>query len=197
VAILTWWSVNAFIPTVAAGLATKWAANQHLAADAVRQLGEEWKRTATNRFNLGGLIGTFLAIPIAKQYGRRALFLVYFLVAGLSILTTFGLDLAPAERLWGYFFIGLSVQGVFGCFTFFLPELFPTRLRATGSGFCYNAGRFVAALGPFLVGSIAALGANAEDQAVRVLFWVGIIPLLGILVLPWVVETKGRPLADQ
>ena len=54
-----------------------------------------------------------------------------------------------------YFFIGLTVFGVFGSFTFYLPELFPTRLRSTGAGFCYNIGRFVAAGGVFAVGAIA------------------------------------------
>ena len=60
-----------------------------------------------------------------------------------------------------YFFIGLTVFGVFGSFTYYLPELFPTRLRGTGAGFCYNVGRFIAAAGPFLVGTIAARGANS------------------------------------
>ena len=197
VAVLTWWSVNAFIPTVATGLAAKWASTRHLTPDALRFLGEEWKKLATNRFNLGGLIGIFLAIPIAKSFGRRILFFLYFSVAAISILTTFGVDLTPPARLWGYFFIGLSVQGVFSGFTFFLPELFPTRLRGTGSGFCYNSGRFVAAIGPFLVGSISALGANAEDEAVRVLFWVGLAPLIGLLVLPWVSHARNQQLAEE
>src|SRR3546814_7095750 len=55
-------------------------------------------------------------------------------------------------RLYSYFLIGLSVFGVFGSFTYYLPELFPTRLRATGAGFCYNIGRVIAAVGPFMVG---------------------------------------------
>ena len=95
-----------------------------------------------------------------------------------------------------YGFIGLTVFGVFGSFTYYLPELFPTRLRGTGAGFCYNVGRLVAAFGPLLVGGIAALGANALESALRALFWVGVVPLVGLLFLPWVIETKGRTLAD-
>ena len=86
--------------------------------------------------------------------------------------------------------------GIFGSFTFYLPELFPTRLRGTGSGFTYNIGRLVAAFGPFLVGSIAASGANALDSAIRVLFWVGVVPLVGVLMLPLVIETKEKVLED-
>jgi hypothetical protein len=88
------------------------------------------------------------------------------------------------------------VFGVFGSFTYYLPELFPTRLRGTGAGFTYNIGRLIAAGGPFLVGSIAAAGANALDSALNVLFWVGFVPIIGLLLMPLVIETKGRTLAD-
>jgi MFS family permease len=109
---------------------------------------------------------------------------------------TFGLNLPPYDRLYGYFFIGLTVFGVFGSFTYYLPELFPTRLRATGSGFCYNSGRIVAAIGPFIVGSVSAMGIDALATAMRMLFWVGAVPLAGLLLMPWVVETRHRVLTD-
>lgn len=96
-----------------------------------------------------------------------------------------------------YFLIGLTAFGVLGSFTYYLPELFPARLRATGSGFCYNVGRVLAAVGPFLVGTIASQGANSLTSAFQVLFYVGFVPLLGLLLLPWVVETKGRALAIE
>ena len=63
-----------------------------------------------------------------------------------------------------YFLIGLTVFGVFGSFTYYLPELFPTRLRGTGAGFCYNVGRVIAAAGPFLVGTIAAAAARTRSR---------------------------------
>jgi hypothetical protein len=94
-----------------------------------------------------------------------------------------------------YFFIGLTVFGVFGSFTYYLPELFPTRLRGTGAGFCYNVGRIVAAFGPFVVGTVASRGADALGTALRLLFWVGLVPLAGVLLTPLAVETKGRELA--
>ena len=76
------------------------------------------------------------------------------------------------------------------------PLLFPTRLRGTGAGFTYNIGRLIAAFGPFLVGSIAARGANALDSAMNVLFWVGAVPIIGIFLLPLVIETRGKELMD-
>jgi MFS family permease len=193
VALLTWWSCNAFIPVVSSGLAREAAEARGLDAGATRLLIEQWKTHATAWFNLGGLAGTLLTIPVAKRLGRRTMFATYFVASAGSIFATFGLELAPEVRLALYFAIGLSVFGVFGSFTYYLPELFPTRVRGTGAGFCYNVGRVIAAAGPFAVGAIAARGATAT---VDVLFWVGLIPLAGLAFMPWVVETRGKPLPD-
>ena len=192
VALLTWWSCNAFIPVVSGGLARTAAEARGLDAAATLVLVEHWKTLATSWFNLGGLIGTLLTIPAAKLLGRKAMFTLYWMASAAALFATFGLDLEPETRLYLYFAIWLTVFGVFGSFTYYLPELFPTRLRGTGSGFCYNIGRVVAAVGPFLVGSIAARGSSA---AVDVLFYVGFVPLAGLLFMPWVVETRGRVLA--
>jgi MFS family permease len=193
VALITWWSCNAFIPVVASGLARTHAESQGLDKAATLALIQHWKTLATVWFNLGGLLGTLLTIPASKIYGRKKMFAMYWVVSALAIMLTFGVDWPGTVRLYLYFFIGLSVFGVFGSFTYYLPELFPTRLRGTGAGFCYNIGRVIAAGGPFLVGMIAARGTGTT---LSVLFWVGLVPLLGLLFMPWVVETRGRPLAD-
>lgn len=193
IALLTWWSCNAFIPTVAAGLGRANAESLGLDAAATRAMVEHWKTLAATYFNLGGLIGTLLTIPASKYLGRKAMFSIYWAVSAAAVLATFGLDLAPQWRLYGYFVIGLSVFGVFGSFTYYLPELFPTRLRSTGAGFCYNIGRVLASVGPFMVGAVASRGA---DTVIGVLFWIGVVPLVGLMFMPWVIETRGRPLAD-
>ncbi len=194
VALVTWWSCNAFLPTVSAGLAAQAAAG--LSRVDATALSESWKATAANAFNLGGLIGTLLTIPASKLLGRRPMFAIYFLLSGVSVLAAFGLPLDPRTRLYMFFPVGLTVFGVFGAFTYYLPELYPTRLRGTGAGFCYNTGRLIAAIGPFIVGSIAARGSAALSSALYVLFFVGFAPLAGLLLMPWVVETKHQVLAD-
>jgi MFS family permease len=195
VALITWWTVNAFIQTVSVGMAEASAAAQRLDRAATLALRVEWLNIATDAFNFGGLLGTLLTIPIAKKMGRRRMFGIYFGLSAIAVMATFGFDLAPVTRLYMYFFIGLTVFGVFGSFTYYLPELFPTRLRGTGAGFCYNVGRFIAAGGPFLVGTITSRGADALASAMHVLFFVGVVPVIGVLLLPLVVETKGRQLA--
>jgi MFS family permease len=194
IALLMWWSCNAFSSTIASGLASIDGAA--LEKTALQVLKEQYKATASNWFDLGGLLGTLLTVPIAKNLGRRAMFALYFAASGAAILLAFGLDLSSAARLAMYFPIGLTVFGVFGSFTYYLPELYPTRLRATGSGFCYNAGRLIAAAGPIGVGKIASMGADALATASKVLFFVGFVPLVGLLLLPFVVETRDKALDD-
>ncbi len=180
VTLLTWWATNAFLPFVAAHLAGQ------ADADAVLRL----RSRATLLFTLGGFLGTLATIPLARL-GRRPLFAIYLGGAALSIWVTFGLDWSPATRIALLFMNGLTVFGVVGAFSFYLPELFPTRLRGTGSGFCFNTGRYLAAAGPYLVGS--ALGAAPTPMdAIR---WVALVPLAGLCLVPFIVETapaRGR-----
>ena len=197
--LLTWWAVNAFVPLLGGLLAT-----EHLqgtgpapAAEEARRIIESWKAQASNAFNLGGLVGAFAAIPLAKRLGRRPMFIAYFGWSALALFATFGLALPPQARLALLFVVGLGVYGVFSAFTFYLPELFPTRLRGLASGFCYNIGRVVAASGPFAVGLVAASAGGSSGVIVDALFWVGAFPLLAALAARWlVVETRGRPLPE-
>ena len=196
VALLTWWSCNAFIPVVVANLAQIEAVQLGLDKTATSIPIESWKTQATTIFNVGGFIGTLLTIPLAKRLGRKPMFVIYLGFSALSLLATFGLDLAPQLRIYMYFFIGLTVFGIFGSFTFYLPELFPTRLRATGAGFTYNIGRVIAAGGPFFVGSVAAAGSGDPSVVLNTLFFVGFVPIIGLLGMRWVIETRGRTMPD-
>lgn len=196
VVLVTWWSCNAFLPLVAKELAAATAREQALDPVAAQRLGESWKALATNLFNLGGLIGVLLTVPVAKRFGRRPMYFVFFLASGLSMVATFGLPMPDHTRLYLFFLVGLTLFGVFGSFTYYLPELFPTRMRSTGAGFCYNSGRVLAAVGPFLVGGIAARGTEALPSALHVLTWLGLVPLAGLLLMPFVVETRDLELQD-
>jgi len=193
IALIGWWSCNAFIPTIAAGLAQSHAQSLGLDRAATLALVEGWKTQALIGFNLGGLAGTLITIPVAKHLGRRPMFALYFAMSAVAIYATFGIDWPAQTRLLLCFFVGLSVFGVFGSFTFYLPELFPTRLRGAGSGFRYNVGRVFAAAGPFIVGAIAARGL---DQALTAIAWVAVVPALGLLLIPFVIETRGKVLVD-
>ncbi|MEA3182974.1 MAG: hypothetical protein QOI59_6497 [Gammaproteobacteria bacterium] len=194
-AVVSWWACNAFVPLLGSTLAGEHAAHLGLSADASRLLAETWKARASNAFNIGGLLGSFAAIALSRALSRRSMFVTYFLFSAAMLFATFGLDLAPPTRLTMLFFVGAGVYGVFGTFPFYLPELFPARLRATGSGFCYNIGRLIASGGPLFVGMISARAGGSSAVLSGTLLWVGVIPLLAALGAKYfIVETRGRPL---
>jgi MFS family permease len=195
VIVVTWWACNAFVPLLGSTLALEHAAQVGLAPDASRLLAETWKARGSNAFNLGGLLGSFAAIALARFMGRRPMFVVYFLYSALMLFVTFGFDLAPATRLVMLFLVGVGVYGAFGPVPFYLPELFPVRLRATGAGFCYNIGRVIAAAGPLFVGMISARAGGSSAVLGDTLLWVGIVPLVAALTARFfIVETRGQAL---
>ena len=195
IAVLTWWACNAFIPLLGRTLAAEHAVRAGLLPAAATQLAAAWQAQASNAFNLGGLLGAFAAVPLAKRLGRRPMFIAYFLFSAIAIFITFGLELAPQTRLAMLSMVGAGVYGIFGAFTFYLPELFPARLRATGAGFCYNIGRLLAAGGPFVIGLVSSMAGGSSAALMRVLFWVALVPLAAALAAPLViVESRGRAL---
>jgi len=186
-ALLGWWTLSAFMPILAGQLASQQARSLGLGPEDAARLAADWKLKATACFSVGGFIGTMVTVPFANQLGRKSMFQLYFLGSALAIAATYGLGLSPETRIYMQGLIGLTVFGVFGSFTYYLPELFPTRLRATGSGFCYNIGRVITAFGPMLVARVASGGLESVQ---RVLFWVFLVPVFGLLAQPWVLETR-------
>jgi MFS family permease len=186
VALITWWSCSAFIPAVSSLL----AADTHPDPAALAKLKTHFQTIGSSAFNVGGLLGTLFTVPIATRLGRRPMFLIYYLASAAAVFFTFAPGIDPMTRLYMMGLVGLTVFGVFGSFTFYLPELFPMRLRGTGSGFCYNVGRIATAFFPFLIGMLTRAGASP----LVVIRWVSIVPAIGVLlVLVGVAEeTKGR-----
>jgi MFS family permease len=195
VAVLTFWACTSFIPLLGATLAQDHGTRLALAPDAARALVARWQAHAANAFNLGGLAGALLAIPLARWLPRRAMITAYFLFAAGALAVTFGTTLAPLTRLTLLFAVGAGVFGIFGTLTFYLPELFPARLRATGSGLCYNIGRVLAAAGPYAVGYLSARAGGSSAAIIHILLWCALVPLLAAVLAPLLIlETRHRPL---
>jgi MFS family permease len=103
------------------------------------------------------ITGNFVAGALAKWLSyRRAIACIcvgYF----LAMAVTYARPQPPAVLYVGVAVIGLG-QGVFALFTMYLPSLFPTLLRTTGAGFCYNIGRIAAGLGTVFFGLFSHVG---------------------------------------
>ena len=101
------------------------------------------------------------------------------------------------DLYWMLPLMGFGQLGVFGVFAVYLPELFPTSLRSTGTSFCYNVGRFVAALGPFTLSKLTARYGGDMEAFRTAGLSVSLVLLVGIAVLPMLPETKDQPLPEE
>jgi MFS family permease len=177
VTLLTWWAMSAFLPFVVT----------HGRAHEPPALRHAMVARANFWFTLGGFFGTVATIAVAR-FGRRRMFALYLLGGAVAIWTTFGVQWPGEIRSMLLFVCGAMTFGIVGAFSFYFPELFPTRLRGTGSGFCFNTGRYLAAAGPFVVGRALGLPGDPAD----VIKWVALVPFLGFALTPFVVETHER-----
>lgn len=134
---------------------------------------------------------------LAQERGRRIAFGLALLLSFATTVLVFRFMRTTTDMYWMLPLMGFGQLSVFGVMAVYLPELFPTHLRSTGTSFCYNVGRIVAATAPFTVGQLTArLGGNVAAFRTAGL-WVSLALLAGIVVLPLLEETRGRPLPDQ
>ena len=106
---------------------------------------------------VSSIVGNFLAGGIARRLGYRrtiaAMYVLYYLV----MLYAYSVPRGHEVLLGCFVLIGIA-QGAFGLYTMYLPPLFPTLLRTTGAGFCYNIGRLAAAAGTVFFGLFSQVG---------------------------------------
>ena len=106
---------------------------------------------------LTSIAGNFLAGAIARVLGYRKTISLMCIAYFLSMFWTYHVPRSHLDQFWWLAAMGIS-QGLFALFTMYLPPLFPTLLRTTGSGFCYNIGRLAAAGGTVFFGLFAQVG---------------------------------------
>src|SRR5574341_939163 len=147
---------------------------------------------AVMALNLGALAGYLSFGPLADRFGRRPVFPLMCLGSLVFVPITFLTPHSYGKVLLLLPLLGFFNNGIFSGFPIYLPELYPTRLRATGAGFCFNAGRVLASASPFLTGwLVTSLGTFGRAAST-----VALIYLVGLTVLLFAPETRGKPLPD-
>jgi MFS family permease len=133
---------------------------------------------------VGSVVGNFFAGWLAKRFGyRRA---ISGLLATYAVVMLLAYSRQPTWEALRYWLLAIGVcQGVFGLFTMCLPPLFPTLLRTTGAGFCYNFGRIVSAAGVVFFGLFTTVG-----DVRSALFYAGFLFVPAALAALWLPEEK-------
>jgi MFS family permease len=179
----------------AIGLASFWSthvAGRELAGSlATAGDREQWANVGFLCTTLGGGLGLLSFAPITYWTNRRTAFWVYHVGALIAVPLTFQFVRSYAVALVVLPIFGFLTLGMHAGYAIYFPELFPTRLRGTGAGFCFNVGRLLAA--PMLYLS-ASLKRDWELRAA--VSWLSLLFLLGIVLIYFLPETKDRPLPE-
>lgn len=161
----------------------------------IRELQETIDKTrsrGTLLQDVGSLLGMFAFTFAAAYFNRRTAFLGSFLLCLFSVSFVFYSLKTATDVLWMLPLMGFATLSCFAGYSIYFPEIFPTRLRGTGVGFCYNTVRYLAAPFPFLLGWLSTLMPFRNVAVVM-----SSIYLVGIVALIWAPETKGKPLPED
>jgi MFS family permease len=140
----------------------------------------------------GSFTGYLVGAWMADRFGRKKLFVCFSIGAIILVLAYTQLTISNALIMWLGFPLGFFASGYFSGVGSFLTELYPTRLRGSGQGFCYNFGRGIGALFPTLVGYFSVRLGLASAIAMFAVF-AYVLLLLSAAMLP---ETRGRVLQE-
>jgi len=176
---LAWWGISTWVPPYIASIAAK----AGLSAQA-------WASYAAMAYNVGAIAGYAGFGFLADRFGRKPVVMIFF---AMSLILT------PVLFIWTQDLTLLLVAAAINAFftlgqyswmSTWLPELYPTRMRATGIAFIFNSPRFIAFLGPLLAGTLIVQFGGYSKAAVIV----SVIYVLGFALVPLLPETKGKPL---
>ncbi len=176
------WGIGFFSPEL---ISTALAGAPQETIDTVRAWG-------TALQDVGAFLGMVTFTAIASLVSRRLAFFFAFLAGMLVTAFVFNSLQTASDAYWMLPMMGFAQLALFAGYSIYFPELFPTRLRGTGVGFCYNTVRYLAAPAPILLGYLStALTFRTAAVLMSSVYLVGMVALI------WAPETKGQPLPED
>ena len=187
VAIIGLWAGAVYEPAAVTQLAIK--------AGMVKTEAARMASLATGILAIGTILGCLALPPMAERIGRRKTLAIYFSGMAVAIALSFGWAFHLEGGLWPFIAL-LFVLGFFGgnfaLFSLWLPEQYPTEVRATAFAFCTSVGRFIGAGVNFALGAmVSQMGELGTPVALTSIAFV-----LGLGVIPFALETHGKPLPN-
>jgi MFS family permease len=185
VSIVGLWAGSVYVPTSVREIALR---ESYSAADAARLASY-----GTMVLSVGTILGCLVLPPLAESLGRRVTLGLYFAIMFFSVAVGFGYVFYVPHAIVPFmvvlFFLGVGGAN-FAMYTLWLPEQYSTECRASAFAFATSVGRFGGAGITFLVGAgVAYFHTIGTPVALT-----SIAFLVGLLLLPWGEETKGRAL---
>jgi len=176
------WGIGFFSPEL---ISTALKGAPQSTVDTVRGWGTAFQ-------DMGAFVGMMVFTFVASYFSRRVAFLGALLLSMAVTMFVFKSLDSATDAYWMLPMMGFAQLAVFAGYSIYFPEIFPTRLRGTGVGFCYNTVRYLAAPAPMLFGYLAT-HMDFRKAAVMMSF----VYVVGVLALIWAPETKGKPLPED
>jgi MFS family permease len=153
---------------------------------------DKCKSRGTLLQDVGSMLGMLTFTWVASRFNRRTAFLLAFSFCLVVVAFVFNSLKRESDVYWMLPLMGFGTLSCFAGYSIYFPEIFPTRLRGTGVGFCYNTVRYFAAPFPLLLGWLSTMMPFRTVAMVMCLIY-----LVGIVALIWAPETKGKPLPED
>jgi MFS family permease len=167
-------------------------------ADIPKKIGDA-KAFAYTLQMIGAAIGMWFMTKTCIVWGRKPAFAIWYAGAFAVTLYVYWTMNSPRDAYWMMPLMWFFQLGVFAGFAIYLPELFPSRARSTGTSFCYNLGRFAAAGGSFFSAKLATEIFHSDVPGLQERYaamTMCAIFLIGLFTLPFAPETKDQPLPE-
>jgi MFS family permease len=161
----------------------------------------KWQSLTLLMQQVGAFLGMYSFGWLAMRIGRRPTFLMAYLFAMVSTAYVFWNLKEPNQIFWMIPLMGFFQLSLFAGYAIYFPEIFPTYLRSTGTSFCYNVGRYVAAFGPVVFGLLTSMVFTGPDYPAPLNWrYAGVamsgVFLIGVVTLIFAPETKDQPLPE-
>ena len=175
------WGISAWMPPYMAATAAK-----------AGLPAQQWASYAAMAANGAAIFGYAGFGFLADAYGRKPVTIAYVALAFLSVPIFFIWTHDLTLMLLAAAFSGIFVSGQYTWMAAWLPELFPTRIRATATAFVFNTPRLIAWTGPLISGWLIANFGGFSQAAVVI----ATVYILSLAAAPFLPETRGKPLPE-